>query len=339
MTVSLLTGDALTILRTLESESVQTCVTSPPYFGLRRYLPDDHVDKDAEIGREPTLAAYIASLVDVFREVRRVLHDSGTVWLNLGSSYGPNKCDLMVPSRVALALIDDAWILRSEIVWAKPNPMPESCRDRPTSAHEKIFLLTKCKTYYYDAGAIREPLAASSVSRLAQDVEAQAGSHRANGGAKTNGTMGAVVRGTSTLTGGPRSNPDRRPSRGVEWCTDKQRGHSRRHAGFNDRWDELSKSDQQANGANARNVWTIPTQGYKAAHFATFSPEIPRRCILAGSREGDTVLDPFSGAGTTALVADQLGRHAIGIDINPDYVALAEARIRGASPLFAEVLT
>ena len=263
------------------------------YFGLRDYgMP-------GQIGLEPTLAGYIETMVAVFREVRRVLHPTGVCFLNLGDSFsgmysgrndaGKNiggrggnregsgnpgggrslgtaqgfkpKDLMMVPARVAIALQDDGWWLRSDIIWSKPNPMPESVRDRPTSAHEHIFLLTKNSQYYYDAEAVRTPLLESSRDRLSQDVEHQTGSDRANGGAKTNGTMKAVQR------------------------TDKQRGHVRRHDGFNDRWDAMSKEEQQANGANLRNVWMIATQGFAGAHFATFPPEIPRRCIKAGTSE------------------------------------------------------
>lgn len=304
----------------------------------------------AEIGLEPTLADYIATMVDVFREVKRVLRDDGTLWLNIGDSYcgswgnygGQNRGNgsqrtitngskahqksydgleqwrpattnqpglkpkdlMMVPARLAIALQDDGWYLRSDIIWAKPNPMPESVRDRPTSAHEHIFLLTKSARYYYDAEAVKTKT-------------------------KIEG-----------MTGGPRTNPDRRESRGMEGPrTDKQRGHSRRHDGFNDRWDAMSKDEQQANGANLRNVWEIATQGFAGAHFATFPPEIPRRCIKAGCPEGGIVLDPFGGAGTVGLVADELGRNAILIELNTEYAEMARQRIHGAAPLFAEVMT
>jgi len=340
VTVQIITGDCREVLGTLPDASVQCCVTSPPYLGLRDY------NVAGQMGLESTPAEYIAGMVAVFREVRRVLKDDGVLWLNIGDSYAANRGNgasgmgpkqasntgsllgkltvpdgykpkdlMMIPARLAIALQDDGWWLRSDVIWHKPNPMPESVRDRPTSAHEHIFLLTKSGKYFYDADAIREPLAVSSVSRLAQDVKSQNGSVRANGGAKTNGTMKAVRR------------------------TDKQRGHSRRHDGFNDRWDAMTKDEQQANGANARNVWSIATVGFLEAHFATFPPEIPRRCILAGSREGDTVLDPFAGAGTTLLVADRLGRDGIGIELNPKYADMAQRRIVNDAPLFVELET
>ena len=342
MSVRILHGDCRTILPTLDAGSVQCCVTSPPYFGLRDY------GVAGQIGLEATPDAYVAEMVDVFREVWRVLRDDGTLWLNIGDSYnaynggaGPGsklsrgaqttqrpslptgfglkvkeskpKDLLMIPAQVALALRADGWFLRSDIIWHKPNCMPESVRDRPTSAHEHVFLLTKRERYFYDADAIREPLAASSVTRLTQDLESQVGSDRANGGTKTNGTMKAVAK------------------------VDKQRGHSRRHDRFNDRWDSLSKAEQMACGSNARNVWTISPQPFSGAHFATMPPDLAERCIKAGTKPGDTVLDPFGGAGTTGLVADRLNRNGVLIELNPEYRSLAAERLTGDCPMFAEV--
>lgn len=342
VSVRILIGDVRDRLAELPDESVHCVVTSPPYFGLRDY------NVPGQIGLEPTLAEYIDTMTAVFRDVRRVLRSDGVCFLNIGDSYnsaaptgfrpGAGRADgvvdergqrnrngtgeaslkpkdlMMVPARLALALQADGWWLRSDIIWQKPNPMPESVTDRPTNAHEHIFLLTKSARYWYDADAVREPLKASSLDRLAQDVESQVGSHRANGGAKTNGTMKAV--------GG-----------------DKQRGHGRRHAGFNDRWDAMPRDEQMANGANLRNVWSIATVGFPGAHFATFPPEIPRRCIKAGCPVGGVVLDPFFGSGTTGLVADQLGRDCIGIELNPEYAEMAENRIKGDAPMLAQVVT
>jgi DNA modification methylase len=316
MAVQILTGDALAVLRTLPDGAAQTCVTSPPYYGLRDY---GHA---GQIGLEESPDAYVERLVEVFREVRRVLRDDGTLWLNLGDSYnsgasgglggstllggqsnqrrsnraesrkkrqdaeGLKTKDLFgIPWMVAFALRADGWFLRSDIIWHKPNPMPESVRDRPTSAHEHVFLLTKRAAYFYDAEAIAEPAEESSLARLAQNIAAQAGSARASGGAKTNGTMKAVGGATR----------------------------------------------------NARNVWTIATQPYSGAHFATMPPDLAERCIKAGSRPGDTVLDPFGGAGTTGLVADRLGRSAILCELNPEYARLARERIASEAPLLAEV--
>lgn len=311
--VSILVGDCRATLATLPAQSAQCCVTSPPYYGLRDY---GHA---GQIGLEPTPDAYVAEMVAVFREVKRVLRDDGTLWLNIGDSYsvkhvgrrdhgaahstsrlGPNKDGipggtqikaganwlvpgskpkdlLMIPAMVALALRADGWFLRSDIIWHKPNPMPESVVDRPTSAHEHVFLLTKRERYFYDAAAIAEATEPSSLSRLAQNVSAQTGSVRADGGAKTNGPMRAVG------------------------------GETR----------------------NARNVWTIATQPYSGAHFATMPPELVERCVKAGSKPGDTVLDPFGGAGTTGLVAQRLGRSTILTELNPAYAELARCRISG----------
>ena len=336
MTVRILDGDVRERLAELPDGSVQCCVTSPPYYGLRNY------GVEGQLGLEPTLAEYIATMVDVFRDVRRVLRDDGTLWLNIGDSYNAGTSALrkppknvnhgywenagamgdrrvtdattkpkdlmMVPARLALALQDDGWYLRSDIIWHKPNPMPESVTDRPTSAHEHIFLLTKSRRYAYYADAIRTEVTAPT-TKMPDGWDTGPGAH---GSIHRNGR-----------------------EKGAK--ADKQRGHGRRHEGFNDRWDAMSKDEQQANGANARNVWSIATMPYKDSHFATFPPEIPRRCILAGSKPGDTVLDPFLGSGTTLLVADRLGRDGIGIELNPAYAAMARKRITGDCPMFAEV--
>ncbi len=333
----ILVGDCLELLSTLPEESVHCVVTSPPYWGLRDYGMED------AIGLEPTFEEHIETLVTVFREVRRVLRKDGTCWLNCGDSYagggrGGNPADsshrkqatnrgslippspvsnglkpkdlLMMPARVALAFQADGWWLRSEIIWHKPNPMPESVRDRPTSAHEKVYLLTKSARYFYDAEAVRVPMAEATLSHGQWKTGPRA-RHRAN----CNESAAAW-------------NPPK---------SDKQRGHSRRHAGFNDRWDALSKEGQQATGANLRNVWTIPTFGFPGAHFATFPTKLVEPCIKAGCPEGGTVLDPFGGAGTVGLVADRLGRDAILIELNPDYAQMAERRIHGDAPLLADV--
>lgn len=328
MTVSILRADARHL--PIADESVQTVVTSPPYWGLRDYGYEE------QIGLEQTPEQYVSALVDVFREVRRVLKKDGTVWLNLGDSYAANRSyqvtdtkhvsvgntkasvvppglkpkDLVgIPWMVAFALRADGWWLRSDIVWAKPNPMPESVTDRPTRSHEYIFLLSKSQTYYYDHEAIREEPAPSSIARWDQDVGSQSGSTRANGGAKTNGAMKAV--------GGPRS--------------DKQRGHSRRHAGFNDRWDLMSKEEQASFGRNKRSVWTVATQPFSEAHFATFPIKLIEPCILAGSKPGDLVLDPFAGSGTVGVACLRHDRQFIGTDLNPDYNDIALRRISGGA--------
>ncbi len=319
-------GDVLEVLREIPDQSIQCVVTSPPYWSLRDY------GADGQIGMEPTLGEYIAGMVDVFAEVRRVLAVDGTCWLNLGDTYagggrggnpdesvhkkqssnagtlyspfavpdGLKRKDLIgVPWRVAFALQEDGWWLRSDIIWSKPNPMPESVTDRPTKAHEYIFLLTKSERYFYDAAAIREP-------------------------AKDDG------RGPGLQS--PYAPPVLAAHRGArhdyngKHKTDKQRGHSRRHAGFNDRWNAMTREEQQALGANKRSVWTVATKPYTGAHFATFPPKLIEPCILAGSRAGDVVLDPFMGSGTTAFVAQKHGRRSMGIDINAEYLDLAIER-------------
>ena len=364
MSVRIITGDCRAVLATLPDESVHCVVTSPPYWGLRSYLADGDPLKPLELGLEPTLGEHLTVLVDEFRAVRRVLRKDGTVWLNYGDCYAtsPNgrsaaatkaagnddrtfrdkpfstigpicapkpgdenraaggtlkpKDLCMVSNRLAIALQDDGWWVRSEIVWHKPNPMPESIKDRPGSAHEKVWLLTRSERYWYDAEAVRQPMAASSGPRLAQDIDNQPGSTRANGGRKTNGAMKAV--------GGARR-------------SDKQRGHSRRHQGFNERWDAMPREEQMAGGCNLRNVWTIATAAFSEAHFATFPPALIEPCIKAGCPEGGTVLDPFGGSGTTGLVADRLGRNAILIELNPKDVGMACRRIKGDAPLFVDV--
>jgi DNA modification methylase len=328
-------GDCLTVLREMPENSVDCVVTSPPYWGLRDY------GVAGQLGMEPTLAEHIGAMVTVFGAVRRVLKASGTLWLNYGDCYAtsPNgrsaadtkaagnddrtfrdkpfltiggvlkpKDLCMVPNRLAIALQEAGWWVRSEIIWAKPNPMPESIKDRPATSHEKIFMLSKSARYFYDAEAVRQNLADASEKRLAQNLETQAGSRRANGGSRAHRPMKAV--------------------------SQKQRGHSRRHAGFNDRWDSMPRDEQCAHGRNLRNyepapvdAWVIATQPFKGAHFATFPPALAERCILAGCPRGGVVLDPFGGAGTTGLVALRHGRQAHLIELNPEYARLARERI------------
>ena len=399
----ILTGDARDVLKTLPDESVQCCVTSPPYYGLRDY------GVDGQIGLEKTPDEYIAEMVAVFREVRRVLLKDGTLWVNIGDSYassakslgrndagrnftggGGNKegsgnpgrqgsikrslgeCkekDLIgIPWMLAFALRADGWYLRRDIIWSKANPMPESIKDRPTSAHEYVFLLSKNARYFYDADAIREDYAPSSAERYKYEFRADVASAKEN----------------------------KSPALGA------------------------GKIDQNASGRNSRSVWTIATQPSGIAHFAMMPTALAEKCILAGTSEagccphcgaphervtekgdpdiehqracgGDatggysgtavkdytaagaqdasavkarilagmrkksttgwrptcdcpehmpvpcTVLDPFSGAGTTAMVADRIGRSAIGIELNPRNVAITHDRIRGDAGMFAEI--
>ena len=345
-----ITGNCLDILPTLEANSIQCCVTSPPYYGLRDYgtakweggdsecshkfatggykstglncKRDENnwkaidsksgqtwqqykdicpkcgaIRVDGQLGLEKSPEEYVAKMVEVFREVRRVLRRDGTLWLNLGDSYNGsggaggdyNKGGLKegqpkyngrnipslkpkdlvgIPWRVAFALQADGWYLRQDIIWAKPNPMPESVKDRCTKSHEYIFLLTKSARYYYDTDAVKEPL----------------------------------------------SSPPHAP------------GNNKLDASRNDH-DQMQKVWGLDGTRNRRSVWTITTKPFKEAHFATFPPEIPEICIKAGSRPGDMILDPFSGAATTGLVAERLGREYIGIELNPDYVKMADKRV------------
>ncbi len=381
MSVRILEGDVFDRLADLPDESVDCVVTSPPYWGLRDY------GVDGQIGLEPTLGEHLDVLVRVFREVRRVMRPHAPLWLNYGDGYAttPNgrsaaatkaagtddrtfrdkpfstvgpiygsqaedtrvgpypthvgrlvggrgapaggtlkpKDLCMVPNRLAIALQDDGWWVRSEIVWGKPNGMPDSSgRYRPSIAHEKIWLLGKTSTIHYDAEAVRMPPATD----------------RANEKMPNGWDTGAGAHGSFHRKGREKG---KRP--------DKQRGHSRWHAGFNDRWDQMTKAEQQANGRLLRNyepdlspivppeVWHIATAGFGDAHFATFPPALVAVCLKAGCPEGGTVLDPFGGAGTVGLVADRLKHDAILIELNPDYAEMARRRIERDAPLFAEV--
>lgn len=299
-------GDCLETLRRMPDGIAQTCVTSPPYFGLR-----DYKGGAAEIGKEKMPAEFVAALVAVFREVRRVLRDDGSIWVNIGDSYGKGKQLLGIPWRLAFALQDDGWILRQEIIWAKPNPMPESVTDRCTKSHESIFLLAKSEKYYFDAGAIKEPAAPSSISRWNQDVEGQIGSDRVPG--KTNGNMKAV---------------------GGKGGKNAFRGQGHQREGDNGPANREGR-DMQGVGTsetrNKRSVWTVATTPYKGAHFATFPTALIEPCILAGSPAGGVVLDPFFGSGTTGEVAQALGRKFIGCELNQAYKPLQDERLRQPS--------
>ena len=312
--VRIFVGDCRATLGTLPDNSVQTCVTSPPYFGLRDYGMAD------QIGLEQTPDAFVAQLVSVFREVKRVLRDDGTLWLNLGDSYastgdgskpqtglrvqpsnevsqsrpkmayGLKPKDLIgIPWRVAFALQADGWYLRQDIIWHKPNPMPESVKDRCTKAHEYIFLLSKSERYYYDADAIREP------HIHADDPRNDGKRHTYADDAKHN-----------------QVDPNRQRTK-----TDAVAFHPK--------------------GRNKRSVWTITTKPFSGAHFATFPPDLIEPCILAGCPEGGVVLDPFGGAGTTGLVADRLGRNAVLCELNPTYAQMAADRIKSENPMFTNV--
>lgn len=327
----ILVGDCRETLAGLPAGSAQCCVTSPPYFGLRDY------GCAGQIGLEPTPDAYVAELVAVFRAVRRVLADDGVLWLNLGDTYavsgrggnpeesayrkqatnagslvkgarvpGLKPKDLTgIPWMVAFALRADGWYLRGDHVWGKPNGMPESVTDRPTRGHEYVFLLSKSEKYFYDAAAVRTAPKASTLTQLAADYA----------GESTKGHDAAGVQNASDVK-----------RRIVAKMRDKQRGHSRRHDGFNARWDAMEKADQTALGANLRSVWWVPPAQFREAHFAVMPDLVAGICIRSGSRPGDTVLDPFGGAGTTGVVAEWLGREAVICELNPAFAALAESR-------------
>ncbi len=341
MSVKILIGDVREQLKTLPDESVHCVVTSPPYWGLRSYLVDDDPQKPLEIGLEPTLGRHIDTLIGVFREIRRVLHPMATVWLNYGDCYatspngrsaaatraagnddrtfrdkpfstigpilGCSKADAararvgsksawrtdagyracaggylkpkdlcMIPNRLAIALQDDGWWVRSEIIWGKNNPMPDSSgKYRPSTAHEKIFMLSKSAKCFYDAEAVALPWRPSTHVRLAQPVEQQIG------------------------------NEQTRYLRNYE--------------------------------PTPVVVWEMATQPSRLPHFATFPPKLAERCILAGCPENGTVLDCFGGTGTTGLIADRLQRNAVLIELNPQYAAMAEERIRGDAPMFTQL--
>jgi DNA modification methylase len=376
----ILIGDALTELRKLPSDSVDCCVTSPPYWGLRDY------GVDGQLGMERTLGEHIAAMVELFDEVRRVLKPQGTLWLNYGDCYatkpngrsaeatkaagkddrtfrdkpfstvgpiyghldrayektpragqtqnfgnlgaqsGPRVVGVgmlkpkdlcMIPNRLAIALQDAGWWVRSEIVWAKPNPMPDSSgRYRPSTAHEKVWLLTKSAKSYYDQEAVQMPGSAASLPQYASTYE---GEDTKDYGAARAQSPSAIKR----------------------RIVDKQRGHSRRHQGFSERWDSMSREEQCGGTRLLRNyepdlsplvppeVWNIATAAFREAHFATFPPALVVPCLLAGCPVGGTVLDPFFGAGTTGLVADRLQRSWIGIELNPEYAQIARRRIDG----------
>lgn len=295
--------DCMEGLKQLDDNSVHCCVTSPPYWGLRDY------GVKGQIGLEKTPEEYVAKLVEIFREVRRVLRDDGTLWLNLGDSYAGNRekatksataivgntkadvCakinkvtghlkpkDLVgIPWRVAFALQAEGWYLRSDIIWEKPNAMPESVTDRPTKAHEYIFLLAKSRKYFYDAEAIKEPANLMHRNRYSSPF---------NDGIKEMSGQGRP--------GNAKNTP------GIKEYTGKR---------------------------NKRTIWTVSTQSYKGAHFATFPPKLIEPCLLAGCPVGGLALDPFIGSGTTAMVAIQNNRNFIGFELNTEYIELAKERI------------
>ena len=236
-----------------------------------------------------------------------------------------------IPWMLAFALRADGWYLRCDIIFSKSNPMPESVLDRPTRSHEYLFLLSKSRNYYYDANAIKEPASEASLARWAQDIDSQAGSLRVPG--KTKGPMKAVGGPRLKIPSGWDTGPGAHDAKTERYKNDKQRGHSRRHDEFNDRWDQMERTEQCSGMRNKRSVWTLATSAFKESHFATFPEKLIEPCILAGSPQGGVVLDPFMGAGTTALVALKLNRKFLGIELNASYIEMANRRI---APEFAQ---
>lgn len=341
MSVRIIIGDAREQLKLLPDESVHCCVTSPPYWGLR-----DYGTGRTGIGLEETLDEHMDSLVDLFVQVRRVLRKDGTVWLNYGDAYagswgaqgrgdkrseidargmherqieahpkrrqtgslartgGCKAKDLMgLPWMLAFALRADGWYLRQDIIWHKPNPMPESITDRCTKSHEYMFLLSKSERYYYDADAIRTPFSGET---KAQSFD----------------TMAYKARDRYKKPDG--------------WDTGKG-SHGTVHRAGREKGALAPVDYVPPIGANKRSVWTVATEAFPGAHFATFPPTLIEPCILAGCPVDGTVLDPFGGAGTTALVADRLRRNAILIELNPQYAAMAQSRIQKDAGMLGQV--
>lgn len=316
-------GDALSVLATLPDGHADCIVTSPPYWAKRDYgVPGQY-------GHEPDPDSYVATLVEVFAEARRVLAADGTCWLNLGDSYSVGGADasglhaylgtglagrrtpgmapknlLGLPWRVALALQDDGWILRNAIVWHKPNAMPESVRDRLNCRHEMIFLLVRSRSYWFDLDPIRIPHA---TPRLAHRSAAGQAARAASRVTRYPGDRAAAG------TRPPKYGPHTRQVVGA-----RRYGISKRHAAH-------------PAGRNPGDVWSIPTRPYRGPHFAAFPVDLPLRCIQAGCKPGGTVLDPFCGTGTTGIAARQLGRHFTAIELNPAFAEIAAERLRAAA--------
>ena len=297
----IITGNAIEVLKELPDCTADCCITSPPYLGLRDY------GVNGQIGLEKSVEAYINRLTDIFREVRRVLKNDGTLWLNIGDSYVSSNSEysnckrkdlIGAPWLLAFALRDDGWYLRQDIIWEKPNVMPESVKDRCTKSHECIFLFSKQSKYYFDYEAIKEPavgfnniVPAGSKGTLRPNSRLRKGNSR-------------TFRGGGVYTKGQSFNNSAETTR-------ESHGNSENVTGLR----------------NKRSVWAVATQGYKEAHFATFPEKLIEPCVLAGSRDGGIILDPFIGSGTTAVVAKKHNRGFIGIELNPEYVEMAKRRL------------
>lgn len=357
---NIIVGNSLNELKKLPSESIDCCVTSPPYWGLRDYGCSE------QIGLEKSPELYIENITKIFNEVFRILKPKATLWLNISDSYagsgkgsfthpktnnkwkqgtnigishssgkkelihnfkseGIKPKDLIgIPWMVAFALRESGWYLRQDIIWSKPNPMPESVKDRCTRSHEYIFLFSKSKKYYYDYESIMTPVKNATVRRMIQDIENQNGSNRAVG--KTNGNMKAVV---------PKRNPipsdNRKGNQGTGGIPIGLNGSKfKNHQNYMDEEGNLIHGSK----ANKKSVWEVSTKPFKDAHFATFPQDLIVDCIQAGCPEGGIVLDPFMGSGTTAIVAKKLNRNFIGIELNEDYVKITKKRLHKELGIF-----
>ena len=297
----IITGNAIEVLKELPDCSADCCITSPPYLGLRDY------GVSGQLGLENSVEAYINRLTDIFREVRRVLKNDGTLWLNIGDSYVSSNSEysnckrkdlIGAPWLLAFALRDDGWYLRQDIIWEKPNAMPESVKDRCTKSHEYIFLFSKQSKYYFDYEAIKEPAVGfNNIVPAGSKGTLRPNSRLRKGNSRTFREGGVYTKGQS----------------------------------FNNSAEIMREShgnnENMTGLRNKRSVWTVATQGYKEAHFATFPEKLIEPCVLAGSRDGGIILDPFIGSGTTAVVAKKHNRGFIGIELNPEYAEMARRRL------------
>lgn len=401
MTIKILQGDCIEVMRTMDAESVDCVVTSPPYWGLRDY------GVEGQMGLEPTLGEHLEVMVNVFAEIHRILKPTGTVWLNYGDCYAttPNgksaaayKADksddrtfrdkpfstigpinrgkrtsnrsgmkgrwgggnnpaggtlkpkdlCMIPNRLAIALQDWGWWVRSEIIWAKPNPMPESVTDRPASSHEKIFLLTKSSKYFYDAEAVKEPCKTEGVEYKSPDGwDTGPGSHgsfhkdgREKGHKNLNRKKPHTMhkkRAENTGVGFRYREDGERPKRTTHSRGTKKTPPIDSAGQGHEDWCQYMTKDDEITHRNLRNVWHIGTKPFSEAHFATFPPQLAATCIKAGCPRDGVVFDPFGGAGTTSLVADQLQLDAILIELNPEYIDITKRRLVGDAGLFSEI--
>lgn len=370
-------GDVREVLRRMIADGVKvnTIVTSPPYWGLRDY------GHPGQLGLDPTIGEFIAGMTEVFDLAKQVLADDGTAWVNMGDSYcgtrgdayGPSvkstkarsmtasrrrdneqipRSDVRVaglkekdlvgqPWRLAFALQDAGWWLRQDIIWSKPNPMPESTRDRCTKSHEYVFLLSKSKRYYFAQDEIREPVSPNTHARLAQNIEAQSGSTRANGGVRADRPMKAMGNGVGFGHGYDKNPKPRAIAQPAGWASGTGRRHDElagRYPGVTPKAEAATagvKNNSSMDAAlatmpttrNKRSVWTVATESFRGAHFATYPQKLVEPCILAGCPAGGTVLDIFFGSGTTGQVAQRLGRNYIGIEINEANEPLQRDRI------------